>query len=137
MPPESPKSRPADFVGFKPTDASVADIGPLFRQYAVTQGRVEPATGWFDLVAYVVANPNTNIRAMIMQPEHRSILEMANNPVSVAEVAAALDLAVGIVRVLLGDLLEHKLISVSQPPPPHAPATDLVLRKVLHGLRNL
>jgi hypothetical protein len=137
MLPDPAQLRPEDPVSFDAIDAGVEDIGPLFRQYAVTQGRVEPATGWFDLVAYIVTNRNMSTRTMIMQPEHRSILAMANNPISVAEVAAALNLAVGIVRVLLGDLLEHKMISVSQPPPPHAPSTDLVLRKVLHGLRNL
>lgn len=137
MYPDSPHTGTDDSLGFDPIEAGVDDIGPLFRQYAVTQGRVEPATGGFDLVAYVVTNRNMASRSMIMQPEHRTILAMANNPISVAEVAAALNLAVGIVRVLLGDLLEHKLISISQPPSPHAPSTDLVLRKVLHGLRNL
>lgn len=130
MSPESPSSRPSP-------DQRIIEAGPLFRPYAVTRGRVEPATEQLDLVAQVIANPGARRGLLVLQPEHRTILAMAHNPISIAEVAAGLNLALGIVRVLIGDLLEHNMISVSKPPSPHAPSSEPVLRKVLHGLRNL
>src|SRR5690606_21986425 len=79
------------------------EAGPVVRPYTMTGGRVRPVTGGFDLVAFVVSTdqeigedpPN-------LQPEHRTIIEIARKPISVAELAAELDLAVGVVRVLLG-----------------------------------
>jgi hypothetical protein len=113
------------------------DAGPVVRPYTVTGGRVPPAEGGFDLVAFVLAGPppsrNTDRH---LQPEHRAILARAQEPISVAELAAHLDLALGVVRVLLGDLLAAELISM------HEPSTarqfpDNILKAVVNGLRAL
>ncbi|MFD2356616.1 DUF742 domain-containing protein [Nonomuraea ferruginea] len=50
-----------------------------------------------------------------LSPEQSLILRAARNPISVADVAVELDLPVGVVRVLLGDLRDQGLISVSAP----------------------
>ncbi|HEX2772957.1 MAG TPA: DUF742 domain-containing protein [Micromonosporaceae bacterium] len=113
-----------------------ADAGPVVRPYTMTGGRVRPEAGAFDLVAFVVAGAPPSATDH-MQPEHRSILLRAQKPVSVAELAAHLDLALGVVRVLLGDLLAAGLIDMHEPPAsPRFPHDDM-LKAVVHGLRSL
>ncbi|MER7053320.1 DUF742 domain-containing protein [Streptomyces sp. NPDC000351] len=56
---------------------------------------------------------------------------------SVAELAADADLPVGVVRVLLGDLVELGSVIVSRPVPPARLPDERVLREVIDGLRAL
>lgn len=113
-----------------------ADAGPVVRPYTMTRGRVRPEVGAFDLVAFVVAGPPSE-SARHLQPEHRAILARAQEPISVAELAAHLDLALGVVRVLLGDLLAAHLISMYDPPGSTQFPHDDILKAVVHGLRSL
>jgi hypothetical protein len=123
-----------------PTDVTHAwwdtDAGPVVRPYTVTRGRARPAAGSFDLLAYVVAVNRPGHRAANLQPEHRAILQNALEPASVAEIASDLDLAIGVVRVLLGDLLQDGLIAMYDPPGPDMLSDDQLLA-VLNGLRAL
>ncbi|WP_309094671.1 DUF742 domain-containing protein [Streptomyces sp.] len=57
--------------------------------------------------------------------------------VAVAELAAGADLPVGVVRVLLGDLLELGCVTVSRPVPPAQLPDERILREVIEGLRAL
>jgi hypothetical protein len=111
--------------------------GRVVRPYAVTHGRTQPARGDFDLITQVTATGPTPQTEDAGQPEHTTILRLCQNPRSVAEVATRLDLPVGTVRVLLGDLLDRGLIR-ARPPDPIAPLpTDHVFKAVLDGLRAL
>jgi hypothetical protein len=114
------------------------EAGPVVRAYTVTGGRARPAAGGFDLVAFVVAGPPDELAGRPQfQPEHRSIVEMAQEPISVAEISAHLNLALGVVRVLLGDLLAAGLIEMYEPPAsPHFPDEN-ILKAVANGLRAL
>ena len=56
---------------------------------------------------------------------------------AVADLAADLDLAVGVVRVLLGDLLGRGLVTVHQPPAAAHLPDDNILKAVVSGLRAL
>ena len=115
------------------------DAGPVVRPYTLTGGRVRPVTGGFDLIAFVLAAPGSSGApdAAHLQPEHRAILAHAEDPVSVAELAARLNLVVGVVRVLLGDLLAVGLIAMHEPSTAaHFPEDD-VLQAVVNGLRAL
>jgi hypothetical protein len=114
------------------------EAGPVVRPYTVTAGRVRPATGGFDLVAFVVAGPPGSAdRHPPLQPEHRAIIAATQQPLSVAEVASQLDLAVGVVRVLLGDLLAAGLIAMYEPPASTDLPDDKILKAVVDGLRAL
>ncbi|KKK05492.1 DUF742 domain-containing protein [Micromonospora sp. HK10] len=112
--------------------------GPVVRPYTLTGGRVRPPVDGFDLVAFVLA---TSARGGTggpgLQPEHRRLVELARQPVAVADLAADLDLAVGVVRVLLGDLLARGLVAVHQPPPAAYLPDDNILKAVVSGLRAL
>ena len=127
---------PADPVR-APHDWLDHDAGPVVRPYAVTQGRVAPAGGEFDLVAFVVATMPEVPPAPHLLPEHHAIIGACWEPVSVVELASKLDLAIGVVRVLLGDLRSAGLVSLYEPPAATQPHDVDVLKAVVNGLRAL
>lgn len=118
------------------------EAGPLVRPYAMTGGRTRPGpTGvTFDLIALVTlstAAPGTDDDSTL-GPEHRALIELCRPETqSVAELAAGADLPVGVVRVLLGDLLERRRVTVSRPVPPAHLPDERILREVIEGLRAL
>jgi hypothetical protein len=115
-----------------------AAAGPVVRPYTLTGGRVRPSVDGFDLVAFVLADPGADPTGHPqLQPEHRRLVELARRPVAVADLAADLDLAVGVVRVLLGDLLARGLIAVHEPPAAAFLPDDNILKAVVSGLRAL
>ncbi|GIH76251.1 DUF742 domain-containing protein [Planobispora longispora] len=110
------------------------DAGPIVRPYTVTRGRTRPTSDRFDLIATVVA---TGPAPPDLPPEHLRVLSVCRRPISVAEAASGAGMAVGVVRVLLGDLFEAGLLTVRTPPAAvTAPREDL-LRDVLAGLKTL
>jgi hypothetical protein len=128
--------RRGDHAGGPEHDWLDIEAGPVVRAYAMTGGRVRPAAGGFDLVAFVVAVPFDGPLPVTLQPEHRAILGITRHPISVAEIAAHLDLALGVVRVLLGDLLAERLIAMHEPDTAGLPDEN-ILKAVVNGLRAL
>ncbi|MFD2766549.1 DUF742 domain-containing protein [Micromonospora eburnea] len=115
-----------------------AAAGPVVRPYTLTGGRVRPPVGGIDLVAFVRATTVADAaRLPGLQPEHRRLVELARRPAALADLAADLDLAVGVVRVLLGDLLARGLVAVQQPPAAAHLPDDNILKAVVNGLRAL
>jgi hypothetical protein len=118
------------------------EAGPLVRPYAMTGGRTKPGPAGvrFDLIALVTldtAAPGVDGDTSL-GPEHRALIELCRiETQSVAELAAGADLPVGVVRVLLGDLLELGCVTVSRPVPPAQLPDERILREVIEGLRAL
>ncbi|MER7171479.1 DUF742 domain-containing protein [Streptomyces mesophilus] len=119
-----------------------AEAGPLVRPYAMTGGRTSPGPSGvrFDLIALVsldTAAPELGDDTAL-GPEHRALIELCRTETqSVAELAADADLPVGVVRVLLGDLLELGVVRVTRPVPPAQLPDEKILREVIDGLRAL
>ncbi|GHE02891.1 DUF742 domain-containing protein [Streptomyces alanosinicus] len=118
------------------------EAGPLVRPYAMTGGRTQPGpTGVrFDLIALVTFDlaAATLDDAAGLGPEHRTLIDLCRTETqSVAELAADADLPVGVVRVLLGDLLELGCVVISRPVPPALLPDERILREVIAGLRAL
>ncbi|MCF2534908.1 DUF742 domain-containing protein [Streptomyces sp. FB2] len=118
------------------------EAGPLVRPYAMTGGRTRPGpTGVrFDLIALVTlaGTAPEGDDDSTLGPEHRALIELCRPETqSVAELAASADLPVGVVRVLLGDLLERGRVTVSRPVPPAHLPDERILREVIEGLRAL
>lgn len=117
------------------------EAGPLVRPYAMTGGRTRPGpTGVrFDLIALVTLDPGApGVDDAPLGPEHRNLIDLCRPETqSVAELAAGADLPVGVVRVLLGDLLELGCVTVSRPVPPAQLPDERILREVIEGLRAL
>ncbi|MDO0931166.1 DUF742 domain-containing protein [Streptomyces sp. DG2A-72] len=117
------------------------EAGPLVRPYAMTGGRTKPGpTGVrFDLIALVTLDAGApGFDDTTLGPEHRALVELCRTETqSVAELAAGADLPVGVVRVLLGNLLELGCVTVSRPVPPAQLPDERILREVIEGLRAL
>ena len=66
------------------------------------------------------------------------MLQLAQAPTTVVDIASDVDLPLGVVRILLGDLREFGLVVIQAPVPVKARQVDRdTLREVLHGLRGL
>ncbi|WP_255954247.1 DUF742 domain-containing protein [Streptomyces odontomachi] len=119
------------------------DAGPVVRPYAMTRGRTS-STGQhrLDLIALVRTEPDVDDAELeeeqTLSPEHLHIVGMCRrNPQSVAELSADLKLPIGVVRVLIGDLVEAELVHVTRPVPPAQLPDESILRDVINGLRAL
>ncbi|KAB8190257.1 DUF742 domain-containing protein [Nonomuraea phyllanthi] len=110
------------------------DAGPVVRPYALIRGRTRSSGDTFDLVASVRAIGESPGE---LGPEQQLILRAARSPISVADLAVELDLPVGVVRVLLGDLRDQGLISVTSPSAGGARSNERILKEVINGLRAL
>lgn len=108
------------------------------RLYTVTAGRSRFNGKEFDLVTLVVSECDPVVG---MQSEHAAILRICRSPTAVVELASDLNLPVGIVRILLGDLLDSGRITARHPQTAATGAGGLpdpdILKQVLVALRNL
>jgi hypothetical protein len=114
------------------------NAGPVVRPYALTGGRTQPASGTLlDLIAVVVAAGRADRDDLALSPEHRRIIGLCRSPTTVADVASAISLPVGVVRVLLADLIPQGQITLMTQRQTDGPTSADLLREVLHGLRSL
>jgi len=113
------------------------DAGPVVRPYTLTGGRSQPITGGLSLLTHVEALYAPEADLLHLQPEHRAILGMTRTALSMAEIAARLDLPVGVVRVLIGDLLQENLVSTFESDTAINPPDENILQAVIDGLRAL
>jgi DNA-binding transcriptional ArsR family regulator len=111
--------------------------GPVMRPYAVTRGRTHTHSDRFNLLTFITAVPDADPTGAQLLPEHRAILIRASEPVSVAELASHLDLALGVVRFLLGDLVNAGLITTRDSTDGAQQLDTHVLKAVINGLRAL
>jgi hypothetical protein len=113
------------------------DAGPVVRPYAVTKGRTAPSGGaWFGLIDIVVRTGEQTSQDFRPGPEHRRILSLCQHPIAVVDLTSEIDLPLGVVRVLLGDVAEAGMVRVipgQQDPEPD----QRLLRMVLDGLESL
>jgi hypothetical protein len=108
--------------------------GPLVRPYTLTGGRTRPAGVTIDLLTQVVARRNIDRTALSV--EDREILDhCALRPLSIAEIAAGLDLPLAVTKVLVSDLLTRELLIAGEPS--HEPPDRRLLEAVLDGVRKL
>ena len=90
--------------------------------------------GLIDVVVAVTGSqPPAGLR---LAPEHRQLLARCQRPATVVDLASDVDLPVGVVQVLLGDLSEYGIVRVLATP--RGPVTnERLLREVLDGLQAL
>ena len=111
-----------------------ADPGPFLRPYAMTEGRTEPTGADLaieDLVG-VAADPPPWLSF-----EHRSIALACRQTMSVAELAARVDLPLGVTRVLVGDLADQGVLTIHRGPSHAGGPNVALLEQVLQGLKQL
>ncbi|MEO3781875.1 DUF742 domain-containing protein [Actinocorallia sp. B10E7] len=114
------------------------DAGPIVRPYALTGGRTRDELGGrLDLIDLIETTGEEPTRKMDLGPEHLRIRRITADPLSVAEVAADLDLPLDVVRVLLGDLLRHGLVRRRKPASVSRLMDARLLKEVIDGLSAL
>jgi hypothetical protein len=113
------------------------DAGPVVRPYALTKGRTLPSGGAsFGLIDVVIATGERAPEHFRPGPEQRRILSMCRRPTPIVDLTSEIDLPIGVVRVLLGDLTSEGLVRVLSTQ--KQPANDQrLLRMVLDGLESL
>ncbi len=129
-----PRPRPSPHPRHGMPDGRIEDTAQAVRPYAWTGGRTRPSR---DL--HVETLVSTTQRGRLGSTgEHRSVVAVCDRPRSVAEVAAALSVPLGVARVILGDMAELGLITIHKTVAADDDATQLVLmERVLSGLRRL
>ena len=118
LPPTQPKSwfEPVDpgEAGHPGTpDSSVEADGVLIRPFMVTGGRTRPLHDGLKLETMVYAQPAA--LSAPLQFEQRKAIELAQEAISVAELASQLDLPIGVARVLIADLYTGNYVSLREP----------------------
>jgi DNA-binding transcriptional ArsR family regulator len=108
----------------------------VVRPYALVGGRTRPTGEVLDVISMVYSVRTSVPDPADLEPEHLTVLQECADPVSVADLAAALDLPLGVIRILLADLRDRGLVRIRRPRPERL--TDVrLLREVADGLRRL
>ncbi|WP_210636502.1 DUF742 domain-containing protein [Streptomyces sp. GESEQ-13] len=108
-------------------------VGRLVRPYTVSDGRTR-ATSHFTLVTVVRATGAQTRGTFGL--EHAQVLALCESPVSVAEVAARMQVPAAVVKVLLSDLAEGGAVVTGHAPPPSADHYALPDRDLLEAVRD-
>lgn len=104
------------------------------RPYLVTQGRTAGRTD-IALEAQVMATPAGLGARNTLSFEYRDIVDLVEQPLAVAEVAAVLQLHLGVARVLLGDLQARGMVTTFETDV--APVDDVeMIQRVIDELRQ-
>jgi hypothetical protein len=113
------------------------EAGPVVRPYAVTKGRTLPSGGTlFGLIDIVVGTGERTSAHFRQGPEHRRIMSLCRRPIPVVDLTSEMDLPIGVVRVLLGDLTEVGMVRII--PAQQGPGPDQrILKMMLDGLESL
>lgn len=137
------------------------DAGPMVRPYTVTRGRTRSGAGVpeMDVIAIISAvaesgrtpgapggpaagsGTSGSAGSGAVRPlgdEHLALLVHCRaGPLSVADLAAEADLPLGVVRILLGDLLDAGRVRITQPVPPAELPDVGLLNHLINGLKSL
>jgi hypothetical protein len=110
--------------------------GPVVRPYALVRGRTRATGEALDVIAIVRTCVIGQPDPADLEPEHLAVLAQCRQPMSAADLSAALDLPLCVIRILLGDLRDRGLVLIDQPGAQQVRNITL-LREVADGLRRL
>ena len=121
--------------GQPPTTSSPAhddDEDPIVRPFMLTNGRTQPLHDGIRIETLLRAAP-----AALSAPlrfESRRIVELAQAPLSVADLSVALRVPLGVVRVIVADLITSGFLSVEDQP---AELSTSVIERIRDRVRAL
>lgn len=129
-----PNPRPAD----DPSEDPLAELPPAsgIRPYLLTGGRTGSGSANFEIEAQLTATPQGHARLDHLVFERRDIVALCQQPTAIVEIAAQLNLHLGVVRVLVGDLAAGGYLSARRP------EGDLnrnasIIERVIRGLQAI
>ena len=114
----------------------------LIRPYTMTGGRTGRDTPQIALEAQIVATRAGMENRHLYRFEAARIIDMAQQQMALVELAARLDVPVGVIRVVTADLARRGAIQILDPPTGETTSLDsyqytTLLRKVLDGIKSL
>lgn len=124
-----------------PTTPAPAAGGRIVRPYTITGGR----TGGEGPVIALEALVSATIEGLRMRWQYRwesaEIIDLSRQETAIIELAALLEVPIGVVRVLVADLRERGAVTITDPPA-ESPERDTaeyteLLNKVLDGIKSL
>ena len=122
-------------VGVDEFDLDVGDeTGRLIRPYAITGGRTGTETA-ISLEAQVHASARASQHLGAYRWEAAGVVELVQSPMALIEIAARLDIPIGVARVVVSDLVDDGAVVLHVPEKTQNFAS--LLERVLDGVRNL
>jgi Protein of unknown function (DUF742) len=111
--------------------------GRVVPVFAFTRGRTRSAGQDLPLEAVVTTIPGAEQQDASLQAESATIVRMCTQPLSIAEIGAALRVPVGVARVLVGDLVNAGCLTVHLPQASgrEGGPSQAILGRLLEGLR--
>jgi hypothetical protein len=109
------------------------------RPYTLTNGRTRSrGDELLPIETLVVSKAAAQLRAVALLPPQRLVVELCVSEISIAEISAALDVPLGVARVVVGDLAADELVQVHRPQAGESDRPDIqLLERVLNGLQSL
>lgn len=124
-----PRTRPAH----EATAGAAGTSG--VRPYLITGGRAAPIDNSLNLEAQVMATEDGVASIRMLTYERRDIVALAREPLAVAELAAKLDMHLGVARVLVGDLVGLGMLVLRRPETTANRA--YIIERVIRGLQAI
>lgn len=116
--------------------------GRLIRPYTMTGGRTGADQPYIALEALVSATPTGLRNKHQYRWEAARVIDLSTTETAIVEIAARLDIPIGVVRVVVADLAHRGAVQISEPPS-EVPASlegytyTTLLQKVLDGIKSL
>ncbi len=110
--------------------------GMRVRPYALTRGRTRATTD-IPIETVLVLTPTGREKVGRLGMEPGAILDLCRTPMSVAEVSAHLDIPLGVIRVLAGDLCDEGLLDFNREHASGERPSLRLLERVFDGLQAL
>jgi hypothetical protein len=106
------------------------------RPYAMTGGRTRPTHDDLEIEA-LISTTSVGERTPTLTVEQRAIAVLCHDILSIAEVSAQLHLPLGVIRVLVGDMADQRLVMVHRPAQAGDRPDLSLLERVLYGLHTI
>ena len=125
-----------------PTNGAGTAQGRLIRPYTMTGGRTGADQPFIALEALVCATSTGVTNKHQFRWEAARILDLLKDEIAIVEIAARLEIPIGVVRVVVADLAHRGAVRISEPPSA-VPASlegyayTTLLQKVLDGINRL
>ena len=109
----------------------------VVRPYVLTRGRTASSIDSLELHAPVLALIGPDQLGRNATPEDRGIIELCQTPTSIAELSARIGAPVGVVRVLVGDLVDARMVQVRRTDGRAEHRDVRLLERLLEGIRGI
>lgn len=109
----------------------------VVRPYVLTRGRTRTDGIDVPLDAITIACVPADAPMPHAMPETLAIVALSQGPVPLVEIAGRLGLALGVARVLVGDLATSGVVALRAPRPVDAHTDTQLLERLLDGIRAL